>query len=232
MGVNYLMNSLKLESIIRPESQGSEAYRILKTNLKFLSVDKQIKTIMVTSSGFQEGKSYTASNLAVQLAENGDKTIIIDCHQKKPDIHKIFKLLNEDGLSKIMSNEIKINELIKTTSKENLYVLVSGNFLENSSKIFESTKFKNLLKELKENFDFIILDCPPLLVGADAQIISKYVDGCILVIATRALDRDDIIKGKDLLDKVNANILGVVLNKVEINTKMYDKYYKKNRKKK
>lgn len=224
------MNRLKVESIIRPESDSSEAYKMLRMNIEFLTVDKKVKTIMVTSSGFQEGKSYTASNLAVQLAQNGKKTIIIDCHQKKPDIHKFFKLLNEDGLTNIMSSGIKTNELIKPTSEENLYALVSGNFLVSSSKLFESLKFKNLISELKDSFDFIILDAPPLLVGADAQIISKYVDGCILVVAIRTLNREEIFKGKELLDKLNSNILGVVLNKIEVNTKKYYKYYKKNRK--
>lgn len=226
------MNLLQIESLIRPESQSSEAYRILKTNLEFSTAHKKIKTIMVTSAGFQEGKSYTASNLAVQLAQNGEKTIIVDCHEKKPDIHRIFRLSNENGLSNIMSNEIKINEIIKPTTEENLYALVAGNSLVNSSKLFESSKFKDLIEELKENFDYIILDAPPLLVGADAQIISKHVDGCILVVAPRTLDRGDVIKGKELLDRVNSNILGVVLNKVEVNTKMYSKYYKKNRNRK
>lgn len=223
------MNSLNIESITKPESQISEAYKVLRVNLESLTDDKKIKAILVTSASFQEGKSYTASNLAVQLAEHGKKTIIIDCHQKKPDIHKIFKLPNKDGLTNIMRNEIKISDLIKSTTQENLFVLVSGNLLSNSSKLFEHPSFEGLIKELKESFDFIILDSPPILVGADTQMILKHVDGCILVVAARTLDRDEVVKAKEVLDKVSTNILGVVLNKVEVNTKAYYKYYKKRR---
>lgn len=221
------MDLLQIESVIKPDSQISQAYRMLKTEIEISNSDKRIKTIMITSTGFQEGKTYIASNLSVQMAQGGNKTIIVDCHRRKPDIDKIFKLSNEKGLSDILIENINFNELIQPTAVENLYVLSAGKFTVSSVNLFDSSQFKSLIAHLKENFDFIILDCPPIVTGADTQIISKRVDVCILVVAARMQDRESIVKGKELLEKVNSKILGVVLNKAEVNTKPYYKYYKK-----
>lgn len=220
-----------IESITRPDSPVSEAYRALKTEIDISDSDKNIKTIMITSTGFQEGKTYIASNLSVQMARGGNKTIIVDCHRRKPDLDKIFKMPNEKGLSDILIENVNFQDLIQGTSEKNLYLLTAGKFTLNSVNLFSSLKFKELINYLKENFDFIILDCPPLIAGADAQIISRNSQGCILVIAARMQDRSSILKGKELLEKVNSKILGAVLNKAEINTESYFNYYKKIEKK-
>lgn len=221
------MGLLQIESIVRPDSQISEAYRMLKAEIEISDFDKKIKTIMITSTGFQEGKTYIAANLSVQIAKGGNKTIIVDCHRRKPDIDKIFKLSNERGLSDILLENIKYQDLIQSTSEQNLYALTTGKYTENSVNLFNFIKFEALINYLKEIFDFIILDCPPIMAGADTQIISRNSDGCILVVAARMQDRESISKAKESLEKINSKILGAVLNKAEVNTKSYYKYYKK-----
>lgn len=220
-----------IESIMEPGSPVSEAYRALKTEIDISDSDKKIKAIMITSTGFQEGKTYIAVNLSVQMARSGSSTIIIDCHRRKPDLNRIFKLPNEKGLSDILFENVKFQDLIQSTSEKNLYLLTAGEFTVNSVNLFDSIKFKEMMNYLKANFDFIILDCPPLMAGADAQIISRNCQGCIFVIAARMQDRESILKGKEMLEKVNSKILGAVLNKAETNTKSYFKYYKKIEKK-
>jgi len=219
----------EIVSISKPESPTTDAYRILKSNIQTISKGKDVKIIMITSAGFKEGKTATASNLAVLMAQDEKKTILIDCHLRKPDVHKFFKLSNDIGLSNILTSNNKLKEAIQITSEKDLYVLTAGEIYPNPSKLIDSPSFNSFLIGLKEDFDCVILDAPPILMGVDAQILSKYVDGCIFVVATRNLDRQTVIEGEELLQKLNVNILGVVLNKADISTRESSKYYRKNK---
>jgi len=214
------------------DSLSLDAYRVLKSNIKIISSKKDVKVIMVTSAGFKEGKTVVAANLSMLMAQSGEKTVLIDCHQRKPDVHKFFKLSNDIGLSDIFIDNKKFEDTVLTTLDENLYILTAGKICTNPSKIIESNLFVSFFKELKQYFDHIIIDAPPLLMGADAQILSQYVDGCILVVAARNLETETVIKGFEVLGKSNVNILGVVLNKLDISNKDYHKYYKKTKDKK
>ncbi|KGK89561.1 CpsD/CapB family tyrosine-protein kinase [Clostridium sp. HMP27] len=215
------MNESYLISIKNPMNPISEAYRTLRTNIKFSSFDKEIKSLVITSSGPNEGKSTTACNLAIVMAQTGSKTILIDCDQRKPSIHKVFGLSNECGLSNILADEVEFKDAVYKTQIENLEMLPSGTKPPNPSEILSSEKMKRFLQRLKEKYDSIIIDTPPIVAVTDAQLLSTYVDGCILVVASGQTDRGAAMKAKGLLDKVGAKILGVVLNKVDTSNKGY-----------
>lgn len=216
-----IMKEAYLISINNPMNPISEAYRTLRTNIKFSSFDKEIKSLVITSSGPSEGKSTTACNLAIVMAQTGNKTILIDCDQRKPRLHKIFELSNECGLSNILADEVEFKDAVYKTQIENLEMLPSGTKPPNPAEILSSEKMNEFLQGLKERYDSIIIDTPPIVAVTDAQLLSTYVDGCVLVIASGQTDRNAAIKAKGLLDKVGAKILGVVLNKVDTSNKGY-----------
>lgn len=214
-----------LITIYDPKSPISESYRTLRTNIQFSSTDAEIQTIVVTSSGPGEGKSTTSSNLATVMAQSGKKTLLIDCDQRKPKLHKLFEISNEKGLSDYIVGEAKFDDVINCTEQEDLYLLTSGTRPPNPAELLASSRMKQFISMLKESFDYIILDTPPVMVVTDAQILAQYCDGCVLVVSSAEVDKQAAIKSKELLDKVNAKILGVVLNKLDTNNKGYYGYY-------
>lgn len=219
------MKWMNLVTLKNPNSNVAEAYRILRTNIQFSSPDKKIKSILITSSGPSEGKTTTSVNLAVAIAQAGSRVIIIDCDQRKPMVHKFLKASNLLGLSNLLIGEVTIDEAVISSGVENLYILSSGTMPPNPSELLASDKMKTLLNTLKETYDYIILDTPPVIMVADAQILSKYADGCILVIASGEVDRKAAAKAKESLEIVNAKIIGVVLNKLDTKRKGYYSYY-------
>jgi capsular exopolysaccharide synthesis family protein len=225
--VNVLaVNNLKdLITIENPKSPVSESYRTLRTNIMFSSLDKKVQTIMVTSSGPEEGKSTVASNLAVIMAQSGSKTIIIDCDLRKPRLHKVFQVSNQIGLSNYLIGEATIADVVKQATVENLQILPSGVKPPNPAELVGSGKMRAFVESLKQYYDYIILDTPPVVIVTDAQLVSQYADGSLLVIAAGEVEREASMKAKELLTKVNAKILGVVLNKVDGNSNGRYKYY-------
>ncbi|APM40306.1 CpsD/CapB family tyrosine-protein kinase [Clostridium kluyveri] len=219
------MEKPNIVTVKDPKAPISEAYRTLRTNIQFSSFDKKIQTIMLTSSGPGEGKSTTCSNLAVVMAESGASTILVDCDQRKPRLHKIFFVSNDKGLSDVLVGKVEFEEAVKKTQIENLKLLTSGTIPPNPSELMASKKMENFLESLKDKFDYIIMDTPPVVAVTDAQLLSRYADGCILIAASSQVEREAAIRAKELLLKVNANILGVVLNKLEIKEKGYYGYY-------
>lgn len=220
------MESLHIITISSPKSPISEAYRTLRTNIQFACVDLKPKTLLVTSSMPREGKTTTAVNLAASMAQDGKKTILVDCDLRKPKIDTIFKIPNETGgLSNILIDEIEQEEGIKETEVDNLYILPAGKIPPNPAELLSSKKMQQFMEYLRQNFDYIIVDSPPLIAVTDAQVISKYSDACILVAAAGESDRGEVIKAKELLCNVNAKIIGVVLNKIDISKESYNKFY-------
>lgn len=219
------MEKPNIVTVKNPKAPISEAYRTLRTNIQFSSFDKKIQTIMLTSSGPGEGKSTTCSNLAVVMAESGANTILVDCDQRKPRLHKMFFVSNDKGLSDVLVGRVGFEEAVKQTEIKNLKLLTSGTMPPNPSELMASKKMEDFLEGLKNKFDYIIIDTPPVIAVTDAQLLSRYADGCILVVASSQVEKEAAVKAKELLLKVNANILGVVLNKIEIREKGYYGYY-------
>lgn len=219
------MGKLNLITVTDSKSQISEAYRTLRTNIQFSSIDKSLQVIVITSAIPGEGKSTVASNLSVVLAESGYKTLLIDCDQRRSTIHRIFNISNAKGLSDMLVDQCNYSDIFNKTEVNNLYVIPTGTRPPNPSELLASEKMQNFIEHLRSEFRYIILDAPPVLAVTDAQLLSGYSDGVILVTASGAVDRGAVVEAKELLDKVKAKMLGVILNKVNLSEKgYYDRY--------
>lgn len=215
----------KLSIIENPKSPVSEAFRTLRTNIQFSSIDKEIKTIVVTSSGPSEGKSTIVSNLALTIAQSEKKVLLIDCDFRKPRINKILGLSNLKGLTNIFMGEEKLSDVVhRDESVNNLSILTSGPIPPNPSEILGSKKMVEFLNKVKEEYDIVILDTPPIGLVTDSAVLSTIADGVIFVTAVGQTDIEVGKRSKELLDKVNAKIFGVVLNKIPSKGSSYYKY--------
>lgn len=208
----------------KPKSIVAEAYRTLRTNIQYSSFDKEIKTIVVTSAEAAEGKSTVSGNLALSFAQNEKKVIIVDCDLRKPSVHKNFKISNLIGLSEVLIGKEKLENVIQHRN-ENLDILPSGKIPPNPSEMLSSTAMTKLIEILRNEYDVIILDSPPLGAVTDAQVLSTKADGTILVVRAQRTNRDVVIEAKNLLTKVDANIIGTVLHAVENTRGKYYYYY-------
>jgi capsular exopolysaccharide synthesis family protein len=220
------MEKIDIITVRDPKSPIAEAFRTLRTNIQFSSFDKSVQTVCITSSGPGEGKSTVSANLAVVMAESGKRTLLIDCDQRKPMTHKIFKVSNLVGLSNLLAGEVTIDNAIKPTAVDNLSIITAGIRPPNPSELLASAKMKHFIEDMKEKFDFIIFDTPPVLIVTDAQLLAGHTDGYLLVVSSGTAERNAAIKSKELLEKVNAKILGVILNKLDVSENSgYGKYY-------
>ncbi|HER24339.1 MAG TPA: polysaccharide biosynthesis tyrosine autokinase [Candidatus Atribacteria bacterium] len=211
-----------------PKSPISEAFRTLRTNIKFSSLDKPIKTLLITSPIPEAGKSSISINLALTMAQDKYKVILVDTDLRKPTIHKIFEQDNKTGLTNILVEDKKIKDVMRKMSDvdPNLYFIPSGPIPPNPSELLGSNKMKELLKELQEQADFVIFDSPPVIAVTDALVLATQVDGVVLVLNFGEVPREAAIQTKELLNKVKANILGVVLNKIDMEKEgQYYPYY-------
>lgn len=208
----------------QPKSIAAESYRTLRTNIQYSSFDKEYKVIMVTSSEPGEGKSTTAGNLALCLAQGDKKVILVDCDLRKPSLHKKFKVSNIIGLSDVIIGKEELVTAIHRYNK-NLVILTSGKIPPNPSEMLSSKTMTVLLEELKNNFDYIILDTPPVQAVTDSQILSTKSDGTIIVVKAERTKKDSVENSINLLKKVNANIIGTVLNGVDNSRNKYYYYY-------
>lgn len=215
----------KLITLKNPKSVVSESFRTLRTNIQYSNIDNEIKTIIVTSASSDEGKSSVVSNLAVSVAYTGKKVLVIDCDLRKPTIHKLMEISNLKGLTNVLIGEMELEEIVhKSGELETLYILTSGPIPPNPSELLGSRTMENFLNSLKSEYDMIIIDSPPVGLVTDAAVLSTKADGVLLVVAAAEVEIEEIKRAQELLEKVNANILGVVLNKVDIKSKYYYKY--------
>lgn len=207
-----------------PKSITAESYRSLRTNIQYSSIDKQVKTLVVTSSNAGEGKSTVAGNLAYTFFQNGKRVLIIDCDLRKPSLHRKFNVSNEEGLTDVLVGTSKLNNVMKKID-DNLYLLTTGTLPPNPAEIIGSNTMENFLEQCKINFDYIILDTPPVQAVADAQILSTKVDGTIIVVRAGVTKKEDVHDTVNTLKKVNANIIGTVLHAVDSSKNKYYYYY-------
>lgn len=207
-----------------PKSVISEQYRAIRTNIEYSNVDQNTKTILVTSSDKNEGKTTTVSNLAVSFANLNKKVLIIDCDLRNPSIHKMFRLNNIYGLTDILAKDRAVDKCIQETELENLYVLTAGSTPPNPAEILSSEKMKNLIEDLKNIYDYIFIDTPPIGLVTDAGVLSSFIDGVVLVVKSESVEKKYLEETKKKLDAVDARILGAILNSYKSEQKDYNYY--------
>jgi len=223
MAVNNPSDSLV--TLTKPRSPVSEAYRTLRTNLEFSSLDKPVKTMVVTSPGPEEGKSTTLANLAVTLAQAEKEIILVDCDLRRPSQHEIFGVNNGVGLTTmVVDDEAMTDPPLQQTSVPGLWLLPSGPLPPNPSELVGSRRMEEILAVLSQRADTVLFDAPPVIAVTDAAVLSSKVDGVLLVINAGGTKRDHAQKAKALLEKVNANLVGAVLNNVKMDTSLH-RYY-------
>lgn len=208
-----------------PKSPISEAYRALRTNIQFSAIDEDLRVMMVTSAGPGEGKSTTINNLAVAYAQADKKVLLVDADLRKPTLHNTFNVSNRWGVTSLLTNQARLEEVIRNSSISNLDILTSGPIPPNPSEILASKRLTGLLDELKNRYDIILIDTPPAIAVTDAQIVATKCDGVILVVDSGNVKREIAMKAKANLEHVQARILGVVLNNVDRRNKEAYYYY-------
>ncbi|WP_302632335.1 CpsD/CapB family tyrosine-protein kinase [uncultured Clostridium sp.] len=215
-----------------PKSITAESYRSLRTNIQYSSIDKQVKTLVVTSSNAGEGKSTVAGNLAYTFFQNGKRVLIIDCDLRKPSLHRKFNVSNEEGLTDVLVGTSKLNNVMKKVD-DNLYLLTTGTLPPNPAEIIGSNTMENFLEQCKINFDYIILDTPPILPVTDSKLLAIKADATVVVVRSEVSKSKHVSQAFKELEKVNANIIGTILNDVEMySEKLYYDYSNKSKKSK
>lgn len=221
---------MKEELVIhnKPKSNISEDIRTIRTNLMFTSSDEESQVILVTSSIPGEGKSFISSNLATAFAQTDETTLLIDCDLRLGRIHKIFGVSNDKGFSNLLASQSVVNcvDFIKKTPIPNLYVIPRGTVPPNPSELLNSTNTKRIINFLRENFSRIIFDGVPINGLPDSLIMASLVDRVVLVTAVGYTKIDELMEAKKALEKIDANIAGVVVNRVNQTKRgKYSNYY-------
>ena len=208
-----------------PRSPISEAYRSLRTNMLFTDIDKNIKSILVSSAGPGEGKTTTVANMAITYANLGKKTLLIDTDLRRPVVHKVMNLSKEPGITNFLSGNIDdFSLIIKKTEVNNLYAVTSGIIPPNPSELLGSSKMRELIDTLEKEWDIILFDSPPLVAVTDATMVSKSIDKIIIVVKVGSTDKKAFEHTIQNLKNVDAPIGGIVLNAVTQNNR-YGSYY-------
>lgn len=197
-----------------PKSIDAEAYRSLRSNIEYSSFDDEYRVIVVTSSVPGEGKSTTAGNLAIALAQSGNSVLLVDCDMRKPSIHKKFKISNAAGTAELLLRKKSFEE-VANDYNENLTIITAGKIPPNPSEMLASRAMTAFIEEMKKEFKYIILDTPPLQAVTDAQVLSTKADGVLLVIRAGSTKREMVLNSVDLIKKVQGKVIGTVLNGVE-----------------
>ena len=199
-----------------PKSPISESYRTLRTNLAYTRVDNKMKTILITSAGPKEGKSTTVSNLAITIAQLGSKVVLVDSDLRRPVVHAIFGMEKEDGLTDHIMGNVTYEKTLKKSLLPNLSIVTSGTLPPNPSELLGSQAMEEFIERLKADFDIVLFDSPPVIAVTDAAILCSKIDGAFLVVSAGTTNRDAILRAKRLLENVQAQVLGAVLNSVDI----------------
>ena len=216
----------RLVTANEPRSGNAEAYRILRTNISFSAVDKPLHSILLTSASPSEGKSVTAANLAVTMAQAGYRTILIDCDLRKPSQQKLFGVSNDTGLTNCLLSHANLSNFVRPTRVDNLRLLTTGPTPPNPAELLGSRSMHDVLETLTNDCDILIVDSPPVLAVADASILSRSIDGVLLVVDSGQTRRDSILRAKEALEQTGARVLGVVLNRVSRGHSYYSYSYK------
>ncbi len=203
----------RVVSVDEPSSPPAEAYRTLRTAVQFLSLERPVARMQVTSASAGEGKTTTLANLGVALARSGRRVVVVCCDLRRPRLHEFFGLSNRHGLTSVLLGETTLEAAVQSTEVERLHVLASGPLPPNPSELLASRRVGDLLDRLAADGYLVLLDSPPLLPVTDAMVLSKRVDATLLVASSGSTKRDELKRAVDLLTQVNAPLAGVVLNR-------------------
>ena len=219
------MQNVMIRAVDKQDFRVREAYKTLRTNLEFSGVN--VKVIALTSCTEDEGKTSVSFQLALSLAETGKRTVLVDADLRKSVMQGRYRATREKyGLSHYLSGQVKIDDTICSTNISDFYIIFAGQFPPNPSELLGSENFKLLIKRLKAEYDYIIIDTPPLGSDIDSAIVARECDGTVLVIESNAVSYKFARSVKEQLNKTGSRILGCVLNKVELKSNAYySKYY-------
>jgi tyrosine-protein kinase Etk/Wzc len=210
-----------------PDGPVAEAYRVLRTNLIFSSAESTGRAVVVTSANPGEGKTTTAANLAVALALNGAKVLVVDGDLRRPTLHQHFGVAKTPGLSDLIVGRTQASESIHGTRFKGLQILACGYAAPNPAELLGSASMKQILNALRTCYDWVIVDTPPILAMADTPVLCPLVDGVVLVVAAESTSRPALVRALDQIASVGGKVTGVVLNKVDLkrNSYYYSQYY-------
>ena len=216
------MLARKLITVQDPKAIVSEQFKTIRTNINFSMPDKDISTLLITSSTPGEGKSTNSANIAVVFAQSGKKVLLIDSDMRKPTAHHTFAVKNAIGLSDLLTRQHTLEEVLQKTTIERLDLITSGPIPPNPAELLASKTMDQLIDVFKDKYDLVIFDAPPVLSVTDAQILSNKCEGVILVVNTGKTEKDNVLKAKNMLESSKANMLGVIMNNFKLEK---DHYY-------
>lgn len=203
---------VNLVAELYPTSSISEQFRTVMTNIAFANMNGKIKSLMITSSDPSEGKSTFSANLAVTYAKQGRNVVLVDADMRKPTVHKTFNVSNQKGLSTILSGNSSIEDTVKYTAIDNLNVITSGPVPPNASALLGNRRILDIINKYNQPNDLVIIDVPPVNTMTDASIVSTTVDGTIMILPQGIAEKKRAKIAVNQLKKVNANIIGAVMN--------------------
>ncbi|MBI4508430.1 MAG: polysaccharide biosynthesis tyrosine autokinase [Deltaproteobacteria bacterium] len=211
--------------VANPRSVAAECCRVVRTNILFCSAARPLKSMLVTSPSPMEGKTTSAINLGVVMAQSGHRTLLVDADLRRPRLHKAFGLSAEHGLTRLVVGEATFDDSIKSTEVPNLFVLPCGPVPPNPAELLQTERFAEVVGQLVSKYDHIIFDAPPVLPVADPAILAQRVDGVMLVVRAGKTARDSLLRAKRTLAKVDSHVVGVVMNDINLKQAQYSGYY-------
>jgi non-specific protein-tyrosine kinase len=204
-----------LITLSAPRSPAAEAFRTLRTNLMFSSLDRPIHTLLVTSAAAEEGKSTTLANLAVTMAQSGRKTILVDCDLRRPRQHELFGVSDKPGLTSMILGQTKKPPLT-ATGVDDLWLLPAGPLPPNPADLLGSKRMDEVIAVLKARADIVLFDAPPVAAVTDAALLASKLDGVLLVVSAGQTKREHALRAKELLEKINVRLVGTVLTSAAV----------------
>jgi capsular exopolysaccharide synthesis family protein len=210
----------------RPQAAIAESYRLIRTNLVFSSAEGSGKVLLVGSASPQEGKTTTVANVAASLAQNGARVLAVDADLRRPTLHQHFAIRKAPGLSDLIVGNCQASAAVQVTRFKGLHVLPCGYVPPNPTELLGSSAMKEVLRAFKTHYDWVLLDTAPILAMADTPVICPYTDGLVLVVGAEVTSRPSILRAIDQIRSVGGKVLGVVLNKVNLErNSYYSQYY-------
>lgn len=210
-----------------PKSPAAEAFRTLRTNLQFAGLDRPLRTLLITSAGPGEGKTTISANLAVAVAQSGSKVILMGADLRKPSVHETLHISNAVGVTSVLTGHVTWEEALQPTDVPGLYLLPAGPIPPNPAELLASKRMNELIDQLKEASDLLIIDAPPVIAVTDAGVLSRLVDGTLLVVSAGITPREIAKAAKEQLQQVGARLLGIVVNRLNEESGYYYYYYRR-----